>query len=159
MQIAAQNKKHRSGFTLIEVAIATVVTAIAIMALYSGMTYSFAMVQLSRESERATQIILDQMERMRILTRAQIEDDQFCPPSFTERFYPDGADGEQGVEYTINIFRESVPDEIIPAGVSYRDNMLMVRVEVRWMGGNVERVREMKTLVSSTGMQRYVYNN
>ena len=40
---------------------------------------------------------------------------------------------------------------------SYAKDMKMVVVQVRWQSGNIQRNRDMRTLVSHYGLHNYIY--
>ncbi len=57
------------------------------------MTVGFAMVRSSREDVRATQIMLQKMETLRLYTWSQLQDNTYLVPNFTERFNPSATNG------------------------------------------------------------------
>src|SRR5205823_3241522 len=73
------------GYTLSEVLVSVFVLGILIVSLYAGFSSGFAMLQLSREESRATQILLQKMEVLRLCNWSELA--RF-PKSFQERFDP-----------------------------------------------------------------------
>src|SRR5258705_159197 len=55
-----------SAFTLIDTLVATLLAGIMLPTLYAGLASGFSMVQASRDDLRATQIILQRMEALRL---------------------------------------------------------------------------------------------
>jgi prepilin-type N-terminal cleavage/methylation domain-containing protein len=145
-----------SGFTLAETLVAILVFAVMATGLYAGFTSGFMTIQVARENLRATQILLERMETIRLYRWEQVTDDAFIPKAFTEYFYPDGlAAGAGGIAYTGMMAVASVPDSL-PA--EYKNDMRQATVRIGWVSGKVPHVREMKTYVARYGLQNYVYS-
>jgi len=152
-------RRAQAAFTLSEVVIAVGLLAISFVSLYAGMSAGFAMTRVSRESLRATQIMVEKMEGIRLFNWNQVIASNMIPATFTERYYPGLGNGQaSGITYTGTI---KVTD---PGSVnfypprSYDTNMRVVSVEIQWQSGNVLRNRRMSTLVSKNGLQNYVYD-
>ena len=63
------DRKHKASlaaFTLAEVVIAVGVLGVSIISLYAGISSGFALTRSSRENLRATQIMVEQMEAIRL---------------------------------------------------------------------------------------------
>ena len=142
---------HR-GFTLIEALIGMAVIGIVFLSLYGGLTSGFSATQVARENLRATQILAEKMETMRLYTFDQISSNGFIPASFTAPYYPLGQAGNQGITYTGTVSIAAGPND-----VSYRDNLKQITVTATWSSGNVQRSRQMTTYVARDGLQSYVY--
>jgi len=104
---------------------------------------------------RATQIMLERMETIRLYNWDQINGSNgfVIPTIFTNAYYPPGLSTSSGIYYTGQV-------SILPANLdsaSYNDAMRSVKVSLQWKSGNVLRVRSMSTLVGSNGIQNYVY--
>jgi len=156
-----KDKKRRNaeGFTLAEVVVAVGVLAISFVSLYAGMSAGFAMTRVSRENLRATQIMVEKMEGIRLFNWNQVTASNMIPSTFTERYYPGVAKGQaSGITYTgtVTIVPPATLDFYPPR--AYDKNMRVVSVEVRWRSGEVPRSRRMSTLVSKNGLQNYVYD-
>jgi len=143
-----------SAFTLVEVMVAVLVVSIAVVSLYTGVSSGFAPVKLAREDLRATQIILQKMEAIRLYTWSQITDANYFSTNNCVTYYdPAGqANGSGGVAYTVS----TVISTDTPAA-SYSPNMRRVTVQVSWVSGHVNRRREVSTFVARYGMQNYIY--
>src|SRR5690242_10160436 len=90
---------QRSGFTFIETMVAVFTGAVMLTALYLSFAFGYAAVKLSREDLRATQILLQQMETLRLTSFSAIQG-----TTFTDYYDPSGAtNGTSGAVYTITI--------------------------------------------------------
>ncbi len=141
----------RSGFALLEVLVAMSIIGVVFVALYSGLTYGFTRIQLSRENLRATQILMEKMETIRLYNWDQITDPNMIPTNFTASYYP-AAGTNQGVLYTGTF---SIEDPGFTA--NYNDKMRRITVTLNWQTGSVHRQRSLSTLVTENGLYDYVY--
>lgn len=141
----------RTGFTLVEVLVGVVLLAVMFTVFYVGITAGFGMIQLARENLRATQILQEKTETLRLLTW---EDLQQMQRSMMEPFYAPGSDMESSLNYDLRV---EIPDTSPIQDASYAPDIKLVRVEATWMSGGVERRRSMSTYVSRYGLHRYRY--
>jgi hypothetical protein len=127
------------------------VLSICFVSLYAGISSGVQVIQLSRENLRATQIMVEKMETIRLNSWEQVISGTNLPPNFTENFYPPGITSK-GITYygTLDIRN-------VPFFTSYAADMRQVIVTVRWTNFNVPRSREMRTYVARNGMQNYVF--
>jgi hypothetical protein len=124
---------------------------IMFVSLYVGLTSGFAIIQLARENLRATQILQEKTETLRLLTWEQLSQMQ---TKMEEPFYSSGSNFESGFTYNVRVQISSespVPDAV------YAPDIKLVTVEARWMSGGVERRRSMTTYASRYGLHRYRY--
>jgi hypothetical protein len=63
---------------------------IVFISLYAGISSGVAVIQLARENLRATQIIVERMETVRLCSWEQITSETNLPTSFVEYYYPKG---------------------------------------------------------------------
>jgi prepilin-type N-terminal cleavage/methylation domain-containing protein len=145
--------RKETAFTLIEVIFAVAVMAVMFISLYLGFTQGFAVIQVARENLRATQILLEKAETVRLYNWDQINTAGFIPSTFTASFYPAGTSGQQGITYsgTTTITNS-------PFSESYSNLARLVIFRVNWISGNIQRQRQMTTLVATNGLQNYIYN-
>jgi len=146
---------RRHAFTLMEVLVVVAIIGVEFVSLYLGMTQGFGIVQVARENLRATQILQEKMETIRLYTWDQINTAGFIPPTFTAAFYPAGSQTNQGATYQGTVTISDVPPPLSTA--SYAKDMKMVVVQVNWQSGNIQRNRDMRTLVSHYGLHNYIY--
>jgi prepilin-type N-terminal cleavage/methylation domain-containing protein len=144
-----------NGFTLAEVMVSAAITGFLFVAVYAGFATGFAAVQLSRENLRATQIMLERLERIRLYTFAQLTNAAYNPPAFTEYYDPvNQAKGHGGAAYNGTVTTSFPPFGSVPEG--YRPSMRLVTVAVTWTSGKVPRSRSMQTYVAQVGMRDYI---
>jgi len=143
-----------SAFTMAEVLVALLVVSIVVVSLYTGVSSGFALVKLAREDLRATQIMLQRLETLRLYTWSQLIDaNYFSTNNFTAYYDPAGqASGSGGTVYAV-----STAITTNPPSATYGPDMRRITVQVSWLSGNVNRRREMSTYVARYGMQNYVF--
>jgi Tfp pilus assembly protein PilV len=157
-----RHTRGRSAFALAEVLVAVALMSVAFVSLYLGISTSFAITQVSRENLRATQIMLERMEGIRLYNWNQLVYSNMIPSNFVAYYYPAGKLGEsKGIAYggTINIGAAN-----LNPSASYSDRMRAITVTVSWTnsnGGNqkIVRQRSMTTYTARDGVQNYVINN
>src|SRR5689334_4578516 len=76
----------QSGHTLVEIMVALAVLAFMTVSLYAGFSSGFAVLRLARENLRATQILAERMEVLRLIKWDNVAPG-FIPSSFTAPFY------------------------------------------------------------------------
>ncbi len=140
-----------SGFALVEVMVGVILLAIMFTGLYVGITAGFGMIQLARENLRATQILQEKTETLRLLTWEELPQMQ---RSLTEPFYARGTDPQSELNYDVQV---RIAEESPIQDASYGADIKLVTVEASWMSGGVQRRRSMSTYVSRYGLHRYRY--
>src|SRR5436853_4683929 len=65
-------KRAVHGFTLIDALFAMVISGVMFTALYAGLAFGFKVIRFARENTRATQIMLEKMETIRLYTWEQV---------------------------------------------------------------------------------------
>ena len=124
--------------------------------LYGAFATGFSLIKVTRENLRATQIMLERMETIRLYRWDQVTDPSYIPQAFTNYYYPDGvAQGAGGVMYTGSVRIASVPAAVRS---TYTNNMRQVSVSIGWVSATQLRRRDMTTFVSQYGLQNYVYS-
>src|SRR5207247_3433606 len=106
---------RHQAFTLMEVMLAVVIVGVEFVSLYVAISQGFAVVQSARENLRATQIMQEQVEIVRVLDWAKITTNA-SPWSFNASFYPAGGTNNQGIVYSgaIAITDAPVPGAYAP---------------------------------------------
>src|SRR6185295_5858215 len=145
---------YQKAFTLIEVMIAMAVVGILFVSLYAGITSGFGVVNLARENLRATQVLSEKMEEIRLYNWDQMNSfgssTSFIPATFSAPFFPaaastnTNASGLGGLVYngTLSVSNCGLTD------VTYSNDLLLVTVSVNWTSGIAPRTRVMQTYVS-----------
>jgi len=130
------------------------VLSIVVVSLYTGVSSGFGLVKLAREDLRATQIMLQRLETLRLYTWSQFTDSSyFATNNYATYYDPAGqAAGSGGPVFTVT----TAITTNTPAA-SYSTDMRRVTVQVSWVSGTINRRREMSTYVARYGMQNYVY--
>ena len=155
MRIQTQQEQPKrsgaAGYTMIEVLVTGAVMAVMFVSLYSGFSAGFAVIQLAGEDLRATQILQEKMETIRLYTWDQINQNGFIPTNFLENFYATGTN-VSGLNYTGKVVIANAP-----ITESYSNDIKNVTITVEWSSAGVMRTREMSTFVTRNGLQNYIY--
>lgn len=139
----------RGGFTLTEALVAMAVGGIMVVSLYSGMTSASYSMRLAREDLRATQVLLDKLETIRLCTWNQVNDPSFMPSTFSEPIYPEQPNSA--------VLTGTLAIDSSNLTAKYNDQIRMVTVTVTWGGnGELKRTRQMSTYVARYGITRYL---
>src|SRR6185436_7761884 len=97
----SKSRSPLSAYTLAEVMVGVSIMSVMFLTLYLGFTQGFGVVQSSRENLRATQILQQQAEVIRLYTWEQVDPTAgMLPATTTWTFYPLGGAGDQGITYT-----------------------------------------------------------
>ena len=146
------NKSNRQGFTLIEIMMGVIILALAIVSLFALLTSGFAMVQLNRDNLRATQIMLNRIEGLRLYNWGDVTSGS-VPTDFTETY--SGIIGtNQGTVFTGHM--DISPAIQSPASTYSSTMMRSVTVRITWTSGQLQHSRQMTTYVSQYGLQNYI---
>lgn len=157
MKLNISNKSDKTllAFTLAEVSIGLMLLGIVSTACYTGLTSGFAFIELSRENLRATQIMVERMETIRLYRWDQVTNPTYIAPAFTNYYYPEGlASGAGGIMYTGAFSITSMP---VGTPSAYSNDMRKVSVTIGWLSSKRPRTRSMTTYVARYGLQNYVY--
>jgi hypothetical protein len=168
-----------AAYTIVEVCVGISLVALIVGALYSGMTYTVRVSDATRENIRATQIMVEKLEALRLYTWDQIgspfdpddaEDwlDPFdaedphtpgddaepfvLPPTFVARFTPGSTNSSDLIYYgTLSLTNAPVTED-------YGAHLLLARVSLTWTNRTtrVVRSREMRTFFAKYGMQNNI---
>ena len=145
----------RAGFTLAEALIATAVVGISFISLYSGLVQGDKIISASQQNLRASQIMAQQTETLRLYTWSQLTNNGYIPTSSSYSFYPANMTNQsQGIGITYN---ETLT--ITNSGLTegYNSDIMQVIVTVTWSSDSGQHQRQMTTFVSHYGMQNYIY--
>jgi prepilin-type N-terminal cleavage/methylation domain-containing protein len=140
------------AFTLVEVVFAMGIVGVLFLALYAGLSSGFAIIKLARENTRATQILVEKMETIRLYNWDQINSNGFLLTNFSVRYYPVGGATNGGT-----LYNGSISIMAAPLATSYADDMKKVTVTLDWKTGDLPRTRSISTYVSRNGLQNYIY--
>jgi hypothetical protein len=143
--------KFSAAFSLVEVTMGMGVIGTATIALFSGFTSGFFTMQMARENLRATQIMLEKTETLRLYSWDQITA-LGSEISDQAKYDPNAATAAQGCVYNVRINIDPAP---IPT--SYSSEMKMITVTLDWKSGPIDRTRAFTTYIARNGLQNYVY--
>lgn len=129
---------------------ALAVFGVVFISLYAGISTGLGIIRSSREDLRATQVMLEKMETLRLYSWDQVVQPGFIPATFSAPFWP--ADGTNGLQYhgTMTITN-------VPFTESYSADLRQVVVMVNWDSGNLIHRRQMRTMIARHGLQNYIY--
>lgn len=141
------------GYTLVEVLVAVLVLSTIGLAYYGALSSGFGLVQSTREDLRATQVMVQKVETIRLCTWSQLTNF-----TFQESYDPVSTNGGGTVYFgSVTI----TPANSLSNNPSYKNNMCQVNVNLNWTNYNGSRVlphsRQMQTQVARYGLQNYVW--
>jgi type II secretory pathway pseudopilin PulG len=147
--------KIKQGFSLVEAVVGMCVAGIMFVALYAGLVWGFSTLRMARENLRATQIILEKMETIRLYTWEQLTvETNFLPTNFTASYYPPGETNASG---SGTLYTGTLAVTPLAFGSNYDDDIAMVTVNLEWTTGQTPRQRSLSTYVSRYGLQNYIW--
>lgn len=136
---------------MVDVIMATFVLGVMTVGIVGCFAYGFFVMRLARENQRATQILLEKIEIIRLYNWDQILTAGFVPTTFTEVYDPQSAD--KGIVYTGTLAITNVP-----FSNGYSSKMRQLVITLDWTTfGNLQRHRLISTLIAQDGLQNYVY--
>jgi len=153
MRIVFQGSRkvaNRRGFTLVEVMVGVLCMAGLFAALYLGLGQGFAIIQTARENLRATQVIQEQMETIRLYAWDQMTNGT-VPQTFNAAY--DAAD----IQSTGRVYYGTIQIDPTPMSESYSNQHRLVTVGLTWTNGTSLRQKRMTTLISRYGLHNYYY--
>lgn len=149
--------RSQHGFSLIEVLIGAFIVGIFFLSFFAMTGTGFNIAKRSRENLRATQIILNRMEGVRLFNWDQLADTNKLPASFTESYDPSATNGNSGTVYT-GTMRVTTP-VMNPVATYSSNGVKQVTVNLSWNSGGMNHTRTMSTYISKFGAQNYVFAN
>ena len=129
------------------------VLGVFVTAIYSGFVFSCNNLQTAREYLRATQILREKNETIRLYTWDQINSNGFIPAAFTNTYDPMGSNGSQGILYIGTVTFSNAP-----LSANYSNDLKQMTIRLNWTSSSGKsRASEMNTFVARNGLQTYVY--
>lgn len=128
--------------------------------LFACFSSGFNIVKSSRENLRATQIMLQRIEAIRLFTWNQVLDTtNYLKPTFTDYYDPQSSVTNEGSIYS-GFITSSIPTDL---PVAYQSNMRTITITLYWTNYNgtqqVVRSRQVATRVARYGMQNYIWGS
>jgi len=146
-----------AAYTLAEVMVSVLLLGLLTVSLFTALSSGMALVQSARENLRATQILSQKMESLRVLSWDQGLNPLLANPTFTESYDPNNTNtlAYQGV----------VTSTGAPPGTpaDYANDLRVVTVTLYWtnnlqgLADPIVHSRQMQTCVARNGMQNYLY--
>ena len=114
-----------------------------VLGLFGAFSYGFTTIKISQEDVRASQILLQKLETLRVYDWSKLTNGYFPTTNFVVNYSTNG-----GVAYNCAI-------AVTPAPVteSYSNSLRQVTVSLSWVSTGVPRYRVATTLVSQNGIQ------
>jgi type II secretory pathway pseudopilin PulG len=150
LPILSWNRRLLAAFTLVETTVGLGIIGTVAAAMLTGISTGFFAMQMARENLRATQIMLEKVETVRLYTWDQISSTNFIPGAFTNYYDPNNT--ARGIAYT-----GTLNFAWAPVAASYSNSMKLVTVTIGWKTGRLNRTRTFTTFVSKNGMQNYIW--
>jgi Tfp pilus assembly protein PilV len=160
-------RRLQCAFTLPEVMVSVCIVSVMFTSLYAGISQGFSIITSARENLRATQIMIEKLEVMRLYTWDQVNSNSFIPETFTDTFVPatttttsadslsysSSSTAGQGTTYYGKIALQTPAS--LPA--AYSTNLREVVISLTWTNSGITRSREMRSYIGQNGLQKYIY--
>jgi type II secretory pathway pseudopilin PulG len=148
-------KKSENGFTLVDVVMAIALLGVMGSGVFGCFRYGFFTLQLARENQRATQILLEKVETLRLYSWDQLNKANFVPATLPPEYYdPQAATNAQGTVYNGTV---TVGPCALTPSPSYAANLRLITVTLNWTTRNIPHTRRLTTYIAKDGLQNYVY--
>src|SRR3954465_8369629 len=126
LAILRRSQRGLGAFSLVETTVGFGIMATVAAAILTGLSGAFFTVQLARENLRATQIMLDKVETLRLYDWYQITNNSgtnaFIQTKFTNSYYPDSV-SNPGLQY-----RGTLEFSVPAIKSSYSNDLRQVKV-------------------------------
>jgi type II secretory pathway pseudopilin PulG len=151
IQIVQTQKSFVSkAFTLMEILVSMVIIFIMITSLYAGISGGFAIVEAARHNLRATELMIERFEAIRLISWDQLNTPGFISTApFIEHY---DFQNPNSLSYTGTITVASGPTNL-----SYGDEMKTITVDISWVSSGITNNRQMVSYIARYGLQNYVY--
>lgn len=152
---AKRSRIRAAAFVLADAIVAAFVLATIGGAFCVALSSGFFALQNTREDLRATQILMQRIEALRLCTWSELS--QY---NFQENYDPLGDTNiSSGAKYFGTV--TMAPAISVPGSASYAPNMCQVTVTLNWTNYNlsiaVPHSRQMQTQVARYGLQNYIW--
>jgi type II secretory pathway pseudopilin PulG len=155
--IAVTTRAQSRGFSLVEAVVGMALLGLVCMALFSGLCNSTFSVQLTRENLRATQIMAEKLDTIRLYSWKQLTNATYIREDFKRPLHPPDASSPPQTNSPAAVYEGTIYIDPAPISEVYGKDMRLVTVELRWKTGDLQRNRKMSTLISRYGTYKYIY--
>ena len=165
------------AFTLAELLVSVALVSVVVVSLYAGIVQGMVIVDVGRDNMRATQLMVNTMEIVRLYNWDQINSNGYIPTNFVTELYPTNSartavpiiEEQELIQEEIRLIEEVAKEnpnrmcEVNIAittpnlGTAYQTNMRQIDITVKWTNQNVVRTRTMSSFIAEEGIQKYVY--
>ena len=144
----------KGAFTLPEVMMAVALCALSLIMVFEGLGFCYKTMDGIRKNQRATQILLQTFELVRLYNWEQINTTGYMPGTIyaNETNVWATASTDQKAFYS-----GTVTTAAAPFNASYSGDLILVTVHLNWTNGTIAHNRLMNTLVARQGIQNYDY--
>jgi len=140
--------------TLPDVVMAIFVLGVMAGGILGSFRYGLFVMQLVRENQRATQVMLEKLETIRLCSWSQVTSNGFIPATFTDVYDPQGTNAAtKGIVYQGTIIGPTNMD----FSCSYSTNMRKLTIRVQWTTRTIPHTRSITTYFAKDGLQNYLY--
>ena len=152
IQLVKSRLRQLEAATLSEIVVCVLIINIGAAALMGCFKYAFFITGITQQQQRATQVMLERAEAIRLCSWDQVRSNGFIPGTFTEYYDPSAPTGSMGVLYS-----GTAKVTTFPYSTAYANNMRQLTLTVTWQTGNVTHRRTNITYIAKDGIQNYVY--
>lgn len=147
-----------AGHSLPEAVIAVSLVGVMFISLYAGFTTGFGILRSARENIRATEILNEQTERIRLLSWSEVLNaNAYLPATFTQPYDPADSSGNSTGVIFYGRIESDLPTEWPEA---YQDRGRLITVTLTWTNSDgstpLVHQRQAQTCVARYGMQNYL---
>lgn len=155
--IRPRTPERRSGFTIIEVAVAATVMVLALSSSILVMQAGFRSLDTARKTTIAAQIIQSEMERIRMLSWSRVEDLMDDSPQIAlSSIFPQNTELERKVLSQME--RTFTATRTLTALADYSNEIVEITVTVTWKGiDGSAHTRSTNTRYCKNGLYNYYY--
>jgi type II secretory pathway pseudopilin PulG len=150
-------QRRNRGFSLVEAVVGMALLGLVCMALFSGLFNSTFSVHLARENLRATQIMAEKLDTIRLYSWKQLTNETYIREDFNAPLHPPDPLSPPQTNSSSAVYEGALYIESAPISEVYGKDLRLVTVELKWKTGGLQRNRSMSTLVSRYGTHKYIY--
>jgi prepilin-type N-terminal cleavage/methylation domain-containing protein len=146
--------RWQQAFTLVELLVGMAILGIAGTAICGAITMMFYNTQYSRENLRASQILAQTTEVIRLCNWDQTDPTtNFIPTSMSVPYYTDYVSVTNLPVYQLTVTTANPP----PLAAWYSNDLRMLTIQATWTSGRLSHTQSVATYVSQWGLQNYVW--
>ena len=147
------------AYTLVEVLVASALLGMVLVILFGGFSQGYEILNLTRQDLRATQIMTQKTEAVRLCTWAELTN---LPATFLD-YYAEGitvTSNNPAVATYFGTISVANPTNL-PGTVSYSNVIKLVTINLLWtnhFGSQaIVHTRQMQTMAAYNGLENYIY--